>query len=63
MASSRHQLDLQEGTVSGSAIGACVQIDGYDVGRLSNAVRYEDNDTNLESTSLPVPELPALLMP
>jgi hypothetical protein len=51
-------LDLSDGDVSSSNIGACVQVDGYDLGRLSNRVTYRDNGTNLVSTSLPVPELP-----
>jgi hypothetical protein len=49
-------LDLTDGLVTGSAIGACVQVEGYDLGRLMSGVRYEDNDTNLDSTSLPVPQ-------
>ena len=46
-------LDLAEGVISGAAIGACVQSDGYDLGRLS--VEYRDNGTNLDTTELPVP--------
>lgn len=48
-------LDLEDGVVSGNAIGACVQSVGYDLGRLQTDVRYSDNGTNLDSTSLPVP--------
>lgn len=48
-------LDLARGVVREAEVGACVQIDGYDVGRLSNDVRYEDNELNLETTTLPVP--------
>lgn len=48
-------LDLREGVVTGSPIGACVQQDGYDIARLSDGVEYYDNDINLDSTSLPVP--------
>ncbi|RLB51597.1 MAG: hypothetical protein DRJ42_16550 [Deltaproteobacteria bacterium] len=48
-------LDLQSGTVSESTIGACIQIDGYDLDRLSNDVQYSDNGSNLEATMLPVP--------
>jgi len=48
-------LDAMSGTVSGSRIGACVQADGYDSSRLSDDVAYVDNETNFDSTSLPVP--------
>ncbi|RLB54191.1 MAG: hypothetical protein DRJ42_09805 [Deltaproteobacteria bacterium] len=48
-------LDLQSGAISEMAIGACVQEDGYDLGRLSHDVAYYDNGTNLDSTMLPVP--------
>lgn len=48
-------LDLESGLVAGSTIGACVQVDGYDLGRLSNDVDYQDNGTNLDATMLPVP--------
>ncbi len=48
-------VDLATGVVSGSAIGACVQVDGYDLDRLTNGVVYVDNTTNLDSTMLPVP--------
>jgi hypothetical protein len=48
-------LDLESGTVSGSPVGASVDVAGYDIGRLSNDVRYENNGTNLDSAALPVP--------
>ncbi len=50
------ELDLSNGLVAANSIGACVQVDGYDLGRLMDGVRYHDNDTNLDSTSLPVPD-------
>jgi hypothetical protein len=50
-------LRLAEGEVSGTAIGACVQVDGYDLGQLQNDVVYRDNDINLDATDLPVPEI------
>ncbi len=56
-------LDLMSGVVSGSEIGACVQVDGYDYGRLTNDVEYRDNGTNLEATMLPVPGAPDSLEP
>jgi len=51
-------LDVRHGVVEGSAIGACVQVEGYDLDRLTEDVLYRDNDANLEATMLPVPELP-----
>jgi len=51
-------VELHSGTVAGSAIGACVQVPGYDLARLSDDVLYVDNGTNLDSTELPVPALP-----
>jgi hypothetical protein len=50
------ELDLRAGVVTGAAIGACVQRDGYDLSRLTDEVVYRDNTQNLESTSLPVPD-------
>jgi hypothetical protein len=49
-------LDLEQGTITGAPIGACVQIDGYDLSRLMNDVQYIDNDRSLDTTMLPVPE-------
>ena len=48
-------VDLTDGEVRNCVIGACVQVDGFAVERLSNSVRYHDNGVNLEATSLPVP--------
>jgi len=50
------QVDLVDGAVQGNPIGACVQVDGYDLDRLNAGVSYRDNETNLNATSLPVPE-------
>jgi hypothetical protein len=50
-------VDLHHGTVREGAIGACVQVDGYDLGRLQDDVTYVDNGTNLDATSLPVPPI------
>ena len=57
------QADLRDGEISSSSIGACVQADGFDVARLSDGVVYRDNDTNLDATTLPVPdtELPEMM--
>ncbi len=49
-------VDLSMGEVAGSAIGACVTDEGYDLARLQSDVEFRDNETNLDSTSLPVPE-------
>ncbi len=49
-------LDVANGLVTGNEIGACVQVDGYDLSRLQTGVVYLDNGTNLSSTTLPIPE-------
>jgi hypothetical protein len=54
-------LDLARGVVEGSAIGACVQVDGYDLSRIQQDVSYRDNDINLDSTTLPTPTPPNAL--
>ena len=55
------QIDLAEGEIAECVVGACVQDDAYDLSRLSERVRYADNETNLDSTTLPVPDaLPSL---
>ncbi len=50
------QLDLSTGEVSFSPIGANVQVEGYDVDRLSADVAYRENGVNLDAAELPVPE-------
>jgi hypothetical protein len=52
-------MDLSRGEISHAEIGACVQIDAYDVERLSNDVTYRDNTINLDATALPVPTFDA----
>lgn len=49
------ELDLADGEVAESAIGVCLQVEGYDVGRLTDAVRYRDNGATIEATTFPVP--------
>jgi len=49
------QLDLMNGEVANTAIGACVLSDAYDFERLTRDVTYHDNDSNLDSTRLPTP--------
>jgi len=56
-------LDVEGGVVEGAAIGACVQVDGYDLGRLTRDVVYRDNGVNLDSTTLPVPGAPDTVAP
>ncbi len=56
-------VDLRSGTVSMSAIGACVQVEGYDLDRLTTDVAYRDNGTNLDSTMLPVPQAVGAIAP
>jgi len=50
------QLDLMTGIIQRAQIGACVQVGGYGLERLQNEVIYIDNDVNLETTELPVPD-------
>jgi len=56
------EMDLHDGDVTLSEIGACVSVDAYDVSRLTRDVRYGDNETNLVVSGtlpLPVPSPPA----
>lgn len=48
-------LDLREGIVSGSTIGACIIDGSFDIERIGQDVEYTDNETNLDAPSLPVP--------
>jgi hypothetical protein len=48
--------DLVDGEVSRNLIGICLEVPDYDTARLTTAVRYADNDVNLQSTNLPIPE-------
>ncbi len=48
-------LTLTSGVVRENPIGACIQVDGFDVATLMNEVRYVDNDANLQTTMLVVP--------
>jgi hypothetical protein len=51
-------IDLVGGAIRGATVGACVQVDGYDVRRVAGGVRYEDNGTNVETTTHAIPEPP-----
>ena len=50
------ELDLHEGTVSGNAIGANVQLADYDLGRLQDGVVFAGNGRNIDAAELPVPD-------
>ncbi len=50
--------DLSMGEVVGSSIGACVGDERYDISRLQSGVDYRDNESNLDSLALPVPDIP-----
>ena len=49
-------VDLTRGEIRGASVGACVQVDGYDVSRLTDDVSYVDTDTSIQTTSHYVPE-------
>jgi hypothetical protein len=49
------ELDLAHGVVAHSPLGACIQEPGYDLARITDDVLYQDNETNFESSTLPVP--------
>ena len=51
------EADLRHGVVRDHAIGANVQTEGFDLGRLMDDVRFEDNGRNLDAAMLPIPEL------
>ena len=48
-------LDVESGSIRQSAIGACVQIEGYDLARVVAGVEYRDNERNVESSGVYVP--------
>lgn len=48
-------IDLHDGGILRNPIGVNVQTADYDVARLQDRVRYEDNGTALDTTALPVP--------
>ena len=49
-------VDLASGVVSGAAVGACIQVDGYDITRLASDVAYRDVGALLQATTYPLPE-------
>lgn len=48
--------DLHDGTIAESAVGACVGVPGYDLGRLDDGVTYESNASRVQTDALPVPD-------
>ncbi len=50
------ELDLRDGTIARNVVGACVQLAGFDLDRISETVSYVDNGQSLSSTTLPVPD-------
>ena len=57
-------MELTEGEIRGSAIGACVQVEGFDLAAITSTVVYEDNGVNVDMAMHAVPTptepLPAL---
>jgi hypothetical protein len=49
-------LDATDGKVAKSRIGVAVSTEGFDVQRITEGVAYVDNETNLDSRKLPVPD-------
>ncbi len=49
-------VDLHAGEVSGNRIGVNVQTGGFDLERLQDGVVYLENEVDLDSSLLPVPE-------
>jgi hypothetical protein len=49
-------IDLQEGEVAENPIGVNLQAPDFDVARLTDRVLYRDNDRNLDTDTLPVPD-------
>lgn len=50
-------IDLARGVVGGHQIAVNVQVVGYDIARLEREVVFIDNETALDATGLPTPEL------
>ncbi len=43
------ELDVTRGRVSGASVGACVLVDGFDLGRVTADVVYEDNEIAVDA--------------
>jgi hypothetical protein len=50
-------IDLHVGEVSANAIGANIQTEGFALERLQDGVTWRDNEADLDSSSLPLPEV------
>jgi hypothetical protein len=48
--------DLSDGVISDHLVGVNIQVPDYDIVRLTRGVVFRDNDTNLDSTELPIPD-------
>jgi len=55
------ELDAMDGVVEATSIGACIQVDGFDIERVSQNVIYRDNAVNLDTTMLPIPMPPEVM--
>ena len=49
------EIDARDGLIRNNPIGANVQVPDYDLTRISERVRYEDNDRGLDATDLFIP--------
>jgi hypothetical protein len=58
------QMDASHGTVRHNVIGACNSDASFDIARLQDDVTYLENESNLDTTMLPVPSYdPATMTP
>lgn len=53
---------LRDGVVRDNPVGVNVQVDGYDLTRLTERVLYVDNGVNLDSASIPIPDVTGLIV-
>ncbi|MCB9596867.1 MAG: hypothetical protein H6719_29360 [Sandaracinaceae bacterium] len=49
------ELDLRGGRIASATVGACVQVEGYDLSRLTDGVEYRDNGIPLDATDHATP--------
>lgn len=49
-------MDLRHGRIVRNPIGAAIQTPGFDVARISEDVLFLENDRNVDTTTLPLPE-------
>jgi hypothetical protein len=50
-------LDLRGGSIANATIGACVQVAGYDVARLTDGVAFRENGTNVDTADHALPDV------